>query len=287
MIDLDPEATADLSDEFMGRLLAQFTRRDVNLPALNTTAAELQDMVARPDADSGEVARLVLTDQGLSSHVLRVANSAAYAPVTRIESVPQAIARLGLRAMGEMAVVLMARDQLFGPLMRKSQLVQEMWRHAAVAGVYSRRIGLLRRSGNDASVLTGLLADVGQPVAYKVLRELSRELGQELSPETTLYLIEVLHVPMGTLLAEVWRLPEPVSIAIAYHHEYDLAREHAQAAMTANLADKLADWCLHPQTREPTSLRELPVIADLGLEPGELGALFADPDEAREAAAAF
>lgn len=289
MMNLDFEQPKDVSDDLLQRLMAQFTRRDLDLPALSTTAVDLMEMTASPDAEVEEVAELIQKDQGLSSHLLRVANAAAFAPEVRITSIPQAVARLGMGTMTDLAVTLIARDELFGPLMRKSRLVREMWQHSAVAGVYARRIGLLQREDHSSSIMVGLLADVGQPVAYKLLRELCREMDEPLSPETILYLIDVLHVPLGALLAETWRLPEQVSVAIEHHHDYAnvQGKEHGAAAMVAHLSDQLATWCLHPETREDQDFRELPVIQDLGLQPQDLGLLFADPEEAREAAAAF
>src|SRR5438067_11886246 len=74
------------------------------LEALPVVAQRLLALVRDPNATIEGMARLLGTDQALVATVLRYANSARGMPNRRIASLPEAIARIGLRTLGEVVV---------------------------------------------------------------------------------------------------------------------------------------------------------------------------------------
>ena len=186
-----------------------------------------------------------------------------------------------------MAVALMVKDQVFKTGTRHAARAHLLWQHSSIAGVYAQNVGRLRRGDHEASMLIGLLHDIGKPLMLQFLMEVEKDLGIELDREVSDYILDEVHAEVGAHLARTWALPEALECAIAFHHDYEEATEHVDAARTAYLADRLAHWALKPDERQGQNLRDLPVIAELDLPRDLLGGLFSGRERILEIASAI
>ncbi|MGK0339106.1 MAG: HD-like signal output (HDOD) protein, partial [Candidatus Azotimanducaceae bacterium] len=73
----------------------QLDRNEITLPVLPEVAATVIQLSTSEDVDAQQLANLIQGDMSLAGHVMRVANSALYRPVTPFVSLQQAITRLG------------------------------------------------------------------------------------------------------------------------------------------------------------------------------------------------
>ncbi|HUJ28751.1 MAG TPA: HDOD domain-containing protein, partial [Myxococcales bacterium] len=83
---------------------------------------QILNMVAAPDIDARKLARLVSRDPALSASLLRVANSAFYRGASPIQTVRDALARMGMTEVARVASVVAARS-LFNPKVRADYAV--------------------------------------------------------------------------------------------------------------------------------------------------------------------
>jgi len=160
-------------------------------------------------------------------------------------------------------------------------------RFAAVAGVYSYQIGRLSGSARTASLLPGLMHDIGKPIATTLLSALKELPEWGLTDEAIEILAEEMHIPVGLRLVREWNLPRPVETAIRFHKDLHEAPEGSQEAHIAHLATLFADWTFDPEGAEGNLHAELEVVRALGLGEEQLESLFGNLDEALEAAHAF
>jgi HD-like signal output (HDOD) protein len=77
------------------------------------------------------------------------------------------------------------------------------------------------------------------PGEYSPLRELDRP-NHDQHPNAELSRFSVSHDQIGRLLAAKWLLPEPLEIAIGFHHSPNLAPSHRHYAAIIEAADMLA-----------------------------------------------
>ena len=68
-----------------------------DLPALPAAVLELLALLAKEDVDIDELAAKLSVDMALTAKTLRIANSSFYGARREVTSVPDAVARLGLR----------------------------------------------------------------------------------------------------------------------------------------------------------------------------------------------
>jgi len=251
-------------DRFRKGLEAIIARDDLSLPVLPDTTAQLLALCWSEDADPKTLVEYVATDQALCAHLLRTANSSAYAPTTPISSVQLAVSRLGVKTLREIAMSLALRQTVFS-VDGWEEVVEELWRlsssNSRFGGAVGRRCGVGELRGR----MLGLLQDVGKPVVLRALQDIAEESDLELTIEVAQTLMEEFHASLGAYLADRWKLPEWLSGAMRHHHQFDLADEHRLEAMVANLAAEMTQSTTPGGSKTAEDLQNLEVCAALGL----------------------
>ncbi len=264
-------ATSSLSRLF-ARLIAE---RKIELPPMPGTAAEVMNLCQQETTDAAKLSAVIHSDQTIASNVLRVANSAAYAGQVPCASLQQAVSRLGLQLITEIAMAVSVRGRMFANA-ECAELLAALWKHSVLTGFFTKEIARARRRNVEIAFLCGLLHDVGKAV---LVNSVDRVLGKnklELPISELLSALDEQHVAAGALLAKEWKLPEQVDEAIQCHHAYASAKRFGDMAMTVNLADSLA------HLTAPTMLQAAPseeqirgheVLVGLNLYPDQVEAL--------------
>ena len=247
----------------------------LDLPVLPQVAGQI---LAGGIDDSTEVrtlSDLLHHDQTLAGHVLRVANSAAYAGNVRVQSIQQAVVRIGLSQLREIVVGVALQTRVFR-VDGYQDVVGDLWTHSAVTGAYAKEIARLLRVNAESAFLCGLLHDIGKPVVLSLLLDVAREADEPLEPDTCVAILGPYHTRVGHTLAERWKLPESVSEAIAQHHDFEAANGNEQAVKITCLANLLSHAVLDTAETAPNiddTVRSHPVCAALNLYPDDLDTL--------------
>lgn len=213
----------------------------LELPVLPAVASEVLGLVDREDADARTLADLVQRDPSLAAHVLRVANSPLYAPNEPIVSLTQAIGRLGLRTLREIAVSVAVRGAVFKVEGHEAR-VEELWSHAQATAAVAREIARARRANVEAAFLSGLLHDIGAPIVLQGLVDECERGGFAACEVDVDGAIETLHAYVGADLVRRWGLPCWVAQSVLHHHVPAGAEEALDVVRTVALADELAHW---------------------------------------------
>jgi putative nucleotidyltransferase with HDIG domain len=260
--------------------------RELDIPLLPDTAARVLSASQDEDSDLQELADLISHDQSLAMHVLRIANSAAYAPREPIASLQQAIQRLGVRTLRAIAVAVSVKGRVFdvpGHHVR----VRALWMHAAAAAAYAREAALLLRLDAEAAFLCGLLHDIGMPIALQVLCDVAPEKHQPVPAWLAEAVMLELHAELGTRVASAWRMGPAVAAAIQWHHAPARAGAHREEVRLAALGDELAYWALDDARGEADFPAADARVAALGLTPMHLDNLLGKRGRVLEVTEAF
>jgi putative nucleotidyltransferase with HDIG domain len=275
---------AAVPGELAGYLKERIGQGRLELPMLPEVAERTLLLCQDERADALRLSWLVHHDQALASHLLRVANSALYAPASPIVSLQQAISRLGLERLAGIVVAITVGNRVFRVAGHEARM-KALWRHAVVAGVFAKEVARLRRRNVEGAFLCGLLHDIGHPVLVQAIADWQGERGRVLAPAELEATLDELHAEVGTQLALRWKLPATVGVAIRHHHDWRQASSHAESAMIACLADLLSYEALgqpSAPTRERIKAHE--VIEALNLYPDDVDTLLAQADHALQVA---
>jgi putative nucleotidyltransferase with HDIG domain len=216
----------------------------LELPNLPLVAARALAMLGRDDFSFAQIATLIETDPIVAARLVRLTHSAAFASLSRFDSVLTCLTRLGAEELRlflvETAVhhVLESRDACI------AQMCRDLWRHSLAVAVLSRDLATAVHALHpDAAYLVGLLHDVGRPVlAATLLDAEQRLLGTRtqrwIMPSAWLNIISGKHRSVGAAIAKKWGLPEPVAHAIRDSVAYDTGDRFATVNVVL-LADTL------------------------------------------------
>jgi putative nucleotidyltransferase with HDIG domain len=218
----------------------------IQLPALPQVAEEVMEMVENPKSSASQIGRVISTDQGLTSKVLKIANSAFYGFPKKISTVDFAIIVLGFDALREIVISI----SLISALQKKrdpSFSSQGFWDHAIFSGVIARRLARDLGYRVSGEVFVGaLLHDMGISVLHEHFHEQYKRIidivqDSELSwVEAEESVLGVSHAAIGGWLAERWNFPPALVEAVAMHHAPLAAKQNPDLVGIIHCADVFA-----------------------------------------------
>ena len=247
----------------------------LRLPVLPKVAGQVMTMTADPHTQLSSLSALIHRDQALASHVLRIANSAAYAGSEPFVSLQQAVTRLGMKLLSEVALALTLQGGTFQVPAFQNE-IKRMWRHALATATWAKEVARLKRQNVEGQFLCGLLHAVGKPVALQSIATWQETEKMQLEAATVALLVEDLHCGIGALVAQHWKLPQQVQMVCSYYRRYAEATTFQVETATTYLSARLADWVIAEGAS--TALLADPVLVALNIYPDDFESLLAKKD---------
>lgn len=209
--------TISISEIIEQKLLSE----DLELPVYNPVASRVQTMLADENFDMGKIERLILQDQALTSQVLKVANSAFFAGLGTVNTVREALLRLGARQVSNLVTMITAKGHFKVNNPPIDTYLKKLWDHSVATAVGSSwlasRLGYRAKAGE--AFLAGLLHDFGMLFLLRVLADVKKENKEiDLTPQVIEEILNKMHCEQGARLMEKWNLPEIYRDAARFHH---------------------------------------------------------------------
>ncbi len=192
------------------------------IPPCPKLLTKLQQVMAQAEPDLNEVSRIATSDVAMSAALLRAANSPAYSTGRPVQTLGQALNRLGLAQTAAVMTGFLAR----GALHIKSPLFQRFWERSskrayAMAYMAERLPGV----SADVAYTFGLFCHVGMPVMAQsvrgylstVVEAMARVDRSFVATENANHRTD--HAVVGALVSRLWRLAPAVTAAIRMHHD--------------------------------------------------------------------
>jgi HD-like signal output (HDOD) protein len=178
-----------------------------------------------PRADARDVALEIQRDEGFAASVLRLANSAFFSSNQRIGDLPTAVARLGFEIVEGLAVSIQGARLAGSSRDGLAASRRELHRHAIRTGLAARMIAA-SNVDHEQALAAGLVHNLGLSVIALLRPEVFRKLLETAERGDQLTVVEednlhFTHAELGGLLAERWRYPLPLVMAIVDHDNQD------------------------------------------------------------------
>ncbi len=213
-----------------------------SLPTLPELISKLNQLLSDPEAKIQDVAELVLKDQVLTAHVIRLANSSFFAKHREITNLREAIVFLGFRALRNLVLT----TTLIGTFRWKNKTInpRRFWEHSFAVGVVSNDIASrLKYKDPDNAYLAGLVHDLGIVLISQYLPDaMDRILALLEAQKTSLQYAEkrVLgldHTAFGGWLAGKWNFSAELRDVMLWHHDPNTETADPELASIVSLAD--------------------------------------------------
>lgn len=268
-------------------ILERHLDEEVELPILPEASARIIALCEDEKTDAKAIEAVLERDPSLAAHVLRIANSVAYAPKEPIVSLQQAVSRLGLGAMRNIVLALSLQGRVFKVPGHQTK-VRSIWIHCAVAAAFGREIARRLRRNVEAAFLCSLLHDVGRPVVLQAtINALAHRTKEPLPAALLETAMDEFHEELAGRMVAEWKLAEWTVAVVANHHHPERAEPHQEQAHITYLADLLSDWAMD-ESKAPEDFRaDDPAIERLNLYPEDIDKLLAYRGKALEFAEAF
>jgi putative nucleotidyltransferase with HDIG domain len=240
----ETSVTREMAARVEASVLDAIEGNRLELPTMPMVAARALAMLGRDDFSFPQISTLIETDPIVTARLLRLARSAAFAGLSRFDSVLTCVTRLGSEELRlflvETAVhhILESRDPCI------AQMCRDLWRHSLAVAILSRDLATAVHALHpDAAYLGGLLHDLGRPVLAATLLDAEQRLvGKRtekwIMPSAWLAIISSKHRSIGSAIARKWALPETVPRLIRDSASYDTGDRFATSNVIL-LADTL------------------------------------------------
>ena len=203
--------------ELIEEIRAIFYHREVDLPSMPEVAGRISRAVQNRDADFRRIAVTIQADPVIAARIVQVANSAMYAGLRRVESVQQAITRIGLQAIRAivMSVVLKKLFIPVAPVVCERMLAY--YAHCIRVGAIGHALAQhIQGFDPERAFLAGLIHDIGV-LPLLILADKRTELNRD--PDRLERVISKLGATVGAMLLEQWRFEaEFVTVARESKH---------------------------------------------------------------------
>jgi putative nucleotidyltransferase with HDIG domain len=235
---------AALREKLKGMLLERIESGKLVLPAMPTTASRVIESL-ESGTHQDKAATLLEQDPALALEVLRLANSATFAPRSRIESISHAMTMLGQQRLRTLLVSASARQVFISRNRTIRDLTTSLWQHSVGVATVARQIAVRAAfPDKEGPYLAGLMHDIGKPIVAIHLLDLERSVSRSvqdhwIEPNEWLSIVTEVHRPVGIAVAKAWNLSQETQKAIADCVEFDPI-ERASAANAVRFANALA-----------------------------------------------
>lgn len=217
--------------------------KTMDLPAVPFVAAKIIQLIDNPTTSLEDLQKSIMADQGMTSRILKIANSSFYGVRQNIDTLTEALSILGLKVTRLIVLAAATRGiyKNFGPT------EQNLWEHSLgvsiAAGIVASEVEVIKR---EEAVVAGLLHDIGKVVINNNSPKKFGEIIKKIE-ETSLCSIDVeeeilgfKHTEAGYLLGKKWGFPDALCEAILNHHSPDTQNFEYPEPYYAALAGTIA-----------------------------------------------
>ncbi|MEQ1621884.1 MAG: HDOD domain-containing protein [Methylococcales bacterium] len=225
------------------------------LPTIPDVSFKIRRAINDDKASSASIARVVQIDPSITGRLIQISNSPLYRGRKKIESCPEALTRLGLRAAQDIitAFAMKAIFKAKSPVIARK--MAELWAHssyvASISAVFAHRIPGF---DPDRAMLAGLIHDVG---IVPILTHADNNPDIIASPRDLAETVKQLRVDIGVQIIRRWDFPADFADVIVnaenWFRDDDQPASYADIVMIAQLHSFIGK----------VDIKKLPKIDDL------------------------
>jgi HD-like signal output (HDOD) protein len=234
-------------------IIKQQIRKEDSLPVLNPKALKIQGEATKEDPDFKILAGMIRLDPTLTSQVLKTANSPFYRGLGDVDTIKEAVVRLGQDEMINIIMKVIHQQNFRSsiPLIREYQ--NRLWSHSvtcAIGSLWTARY-LSMTEIIPKAFIAGLLHDMGKLYLLTALEKilLSKTAGFKPTPTLIEKILDNLHPVLGYSLLTKWHLPEHYRLIARDHH----AEKFDPSDMLLLIVRLVNNVCIKMEKNDPKS----------------------------------
>jgi len=216
------EVNAKVTDEILKEV--------EKIPSFPENVILIQRLIHNPKSTIKEISESIKRDLGLTTSILKLANSAGYITLNKIKSIEEAVKLIGIRSIN----ILLIATGVHKIMDSRYKKFESIWKNSYKAAFYAQKISIRRRKTKlgEFSFLAAFLSDIGKIVLLTINPEVTQRIveitgiknieGSNILEEISL---GISHSTLGKFICKKWKFNDPLIHAVENHHSPHLANE--------------------------------------------------------------
>ena len=198
--------------------------RDV--PSLPGASLEVIRVLQEPDVDIAALTKAIQFDPGLTSNLLKLANSAYFGCPRSVGSVKEAVVRIGLKNLTRLLLPLTVAQTARRPVRGYDLAAGALLDHSVAVAVSAQEIAAVKGMEFPREAFTAaLLHDLGKIVLGTFVEVDAAAIHRAAFDEAVSFekverrLLGIDHAEAGAVLLQNWNCPERIVEVARWHHQ--------------------------------------------------------------------
>lgn len=201
-----------------------------SLPSFPAHIKEIQRLCAIPESKIKDISDQIKRDPGLTTNILKIANSAGYMTINRVETIEEAVMKIGLKGIN----TLLVASGVQRIMESRYKKFESIWKNSYKAAFYAQRIAMHVKKANliEFVYLAALLSAIGKLVILSIKPEVAEKIRQLVGVKglgDTGLLEEISlgisHSTLGGYILKKWNFNEALIKTVEYHNRPHMAPE--------------------------------------------------------------
>lgn len=206
----------------------------------------LVQTINHPRSSVADITKIITEDAGLSSSILKLANSPMFGYHRNNDSISKAISIIGTQQLRDMALAIFVSG-VFSDIPDDLIDMTSFWQHSITCGTVARILATYRRDTNvERFFVAGILHDVGQLILCTRAPEVVRKMivTSKTSGDPHFHLqrsqLGFDHGDVGGGLLKRWKIPAIITEPVTYHHAPERSRLYPLETSLIHVADVIS-----------------------------------------------
>ncbi len=230
-----PESRIKITEEILKEIK--------EIPAFPENIVEIQKLCSNPEATMRMIADSISRDPGLTTSILKLANSAGYVTVKRVESIEEAVKIIGIKGIN----TLLVATGVHKIIDTRYKKFENIWKDSYKKAFYAQKIALQLKMNKlgEFVYLAALLSDIGKiimlsidPESVNKIKEIAGFQGLNSSDLLEEISVGISHSSLGAMICQKWKFNDTLVTTVDLHNKPHLAPDqNRQLIYIVYLAD--------------------------------------------------
>jgi len=213
------------------KLLSKILLMVESFPSMPEAGAKMLALLKEPNAPVAEIEKVLRHDPGLTTNVLKLANSAFFGIPSKVGSVKQAFVLLGAKRFTELVLATCTCSVMDKAVDGYELPPGELWRHSIEVSTAAEALMKYKKIAEPKDIFTpALLHDLGKLVLGRFVKEEFDGIKSIVATGVPYEIAENMalgtdHAEIGAQILSQWSFPQDVVNAVRFHHNPDAVHD--------------------------------------------------------------
>ncbi|MEI6127351.1 MAG: HDOD domain-containing protein [Pseudomonadota bacterium] len=231
--------TKNTIQNMIAQIVLRFKEGKIELPVLPKIVMEIQKIIRNPIATNDDMAKIIEKDAVISLRLINISNSAMYRGVDKVQTVRQAVPRLGIRQTQSVVSTIASKSLYTATNEQLKSMMEKLWQHSLASAQASKKIGEKLGHGDvEKLYLMGLVHDIGKALLIRGM-DLLISGTEEVNMQDVLAGIQDYHASFGSAILQKWGFGEEFVKMANMHNDEKFIATTKKEILIVSLASML------------------------------------------------